>query len=150
MYDFEKMDKRYLIFGNIFLLANRLQTVMDNAKKDLTAKQWLVLTIMLGSFEEPPTLKQLAAMCETSHQNTKEIVNKLEAKGFVNILKDEADKRAMRILRTSKCEQWSKDNEEYGMNFISEMYHGLSEEEIRIMSEAQIKIFNNLKKLGGK
>ena len=38
MYDFEKMDKRYLIFGNIFLLANRLQTVMDNAKKDLTAK----------------------------------------------------------------------------------------------------------------
>ena len=149
MYDFEKMDKRYLIFGNIFLLANRLQTVMDNAKKDLTAKQWMVLT-MLGSFEEPPTLKQLAAMCETSHQNTKEIVNKLEAKGFVNILKDEADKRAMRILRTSKCEQWSKDNEEYGMNFISEMYHGLSEEEIRIMSEAQIKIFNNLKKLGGK
>ncbi len=59
MYDFEKMDKRLIIFANVFLLSNRLQTILDREMGEVTSKQWLVL-VMLGMFDEPPTLKELA------------------------------------------------------------------------------------------
>lgn len=143
MYDFEKMDKRYIVFGNIFLLANRLQTVLDSVPQEITAKQWLVL-IMLGMFDAPPTLKQLARICDSSHQNTKQIVLKLEAKGFVRIEKDRNDGRAMRIVQTEKCRQWDEANKKFATQFIDEMFAGLSFEEILVMCEVQQKLYKKL------
>ncbi len=146
MYDFEKMDKRYVIFGNIFLLANRLQAVMDKTANELTSRQWFVVT-MLGMFDEPPTLRQLSVMCDSSHQNTKQIVLKLEAKGFVRIEKDPQDRRAMRIIATEECRRWNKENRQFAANFIDQMYKELSPEEIAVMNTAQQKIYDSLGKM---
>lgn len=143
MYDFETMDKRLIIFGNLFLLANRLQTVLDSQMEDLTAKQWLVIT-MLGMFDEPPTLKQLAKMCDSSHQNTKQIVLKLEAKGFLKIEKDSKDARAMRISTTSKCQEWELANQENSAKFVHAMFASLTQEEIITTSASLIKIYDAL------
>ncbi len=143
MYDIEKMDKRYLVFGNTFLLANRLQTVMDSAAQELTAKQWLVIT-MLGMFDQPPTLKQLAKLCDTSHQNTKQIALKLEAKGFITILKDETDGRSMRITTTEKYQKFSESFNDYAESFVSKMFDGLTTEELSIMYSTQQKLYKNL------
>lgn len=146
MYDFENMDKRYIIFGNIFLLSNRLQTVMDNSIDELTSKQWLT-ALMLGMFDEPPTLKQLAKICNSSHQNTKQIVSKLEAKGFIKIENDINDLRAIRIHTTDKWVQWNKNNDEDSTLFISKMFKNLTEEEIEIMNNVQQKIYKNLENM---
>lgn len=146
MYDFENMDKRYIIFGNIFLLSNRLQTVMDNSIDELTSKQWLT-ALMLGMFDEPPTLKQLAKICNSSHQNTKQIVSKLEAKGFIKIENDINDLRAIRIHTTDKWVQWNKNNDENSALFISKMFDSLTEEEIKIMNNVQQKIYKNLENM---
>ncbi|MEG0942191.1 MAG: MarR family transcriptional regulator [Angelakisella sp.] len=143
MYDFETMDKRYIIFGNIFLLANRLQTVMDQTTQVITAKQWFVI-MMLGMFESPPTLKQLAAICDSSHQNIKQLVLKLEAKGFVRIEQDPDDRRAMRIITTEACKLWGEENEEFSAGFIQRMFSSLSAEEISTMNTAQQKIYEAL------
>lgn len=143
MYDFETMDKRYIIFGNIFLLANRLQTVMDQTAQVITAKQWFVI-MMLGMFERPPTLKQLAAICDSSHQNIKQLVLKLEAKGFVRIEQDPDDRRAMRIITTEACKLWGEENEEFSAGFIERMFSSLSAEEISTMNTAQQKIYEAL------
>lgn len=143
MYDFETMDKRLIIFANLFLVANRLQTVLDSQMEDLTAKQWLVIT-MLGMFDEPPTLKQLAKMCDSSHQNTKQIVLKLEAKGFLKIEKDLKDARAMRILTTPKCQEWVLANLEHSTKFVDAMFGSLTQEEIRSTSASLIKIYDAL------
>lgn len=143
MYDFENMDPRYIIFGNLFLVANRLQTVMDNEAKDLTAKQWFLI-LMLGMFDNPPTLKELAKMCDTSHQNTKQIVLKLEAKGFVRIEKDEKDGRAMRIIATEKCKEWDEANREFSTTFINTMFDHLTKEEIAITCSSLFKLYDSL------
>lgn len=146
MYDFETMDKRLIIFGNLFLLANRLQTVMDSQMQELTAKQWLVIT-MLGMFDEPLSLKQLAKVCDSSHQNTKQIVLKLEAKGFLKIEKDLKDARAMRILTTPKCQEWGLANAEHSAKFIDAMFATLTQEEIQLTSASLIKIYAALQNL---
>lgn len=148
MYDFEKMDKRYIIFGNIFLLANRLQNVMDQTSNELTSRQWFVIA-MLGMFDYPPTLKELATVCDSSHQNTKQIVLKLEAKGFVKIETDPKDRRAIRIVATDECRRWSEENEEFSQKFIERMFKGLSKEEIEVMNSVQQKIYDTLAEMKG-
>lgn len=143
MYDFENMDKRLIIFANTFLSANRLQTLLDKEMGEITSKQWLAI-VMLDMFEKPPTLKELAKQCDTSHQNTKQIVLKLQAKGYVTIEKDEKDGRAMRIVKLPKIDEWGMLYEERSIQFISEMFSDLTQEEIQIMCEAQMKIYNRL------
>ncbi|MDF1616911.1 MarR family winged helix-turn-helix transcriptional regulator [Petrocella sp. FN5] len=143
MYDLENMDPRYLVFGNIFLLSNRLQNVMDQNATDLTAKQWFVL-MMLGMFDDPPTLKELAAMCDSSHQNIKQLVLKLEKKGFVRIEKDLKDRRALRIAATPKCQEWEEENRSYTQNFVNTMFGTLTKEEIATLNLAQQKIYTTL------
>lgn len=146
MYNFETMDKRLIIFGNLFLLANRLQVVMDNEMEELTSKQWLVLT-MLGMFDEPPTLKQLAKMCNTSHQNTKQIVLKLESKGFLQLTKDLNDARALRISATAKCQEWELTHQENGARFVDQMFSTLTQEEIFTTTTALLKIYDALEEI---
>ncbi|MFR2839480.1 MAG: MarR family winged helix-turn-helix transcriptional regulator [Zhenhengia sp.] len=143
MYNFETMDKRLIIFGNLFLVANRLQTVMDSQMEGLTAKQWLVLT-MLGMFDEPPTLKQLAKMCNTSHQNTKQLVLKLESKGFLEVTKDPKDARAMRICATAKCTEWELANQENNAKFVNQMFFTLTQKEILVTMTSLLKIYDAL------
>lgn len=143
MYDIEQMDPRYVIFATTFLMANRLQMVMDQQIEDITCKQWFVLTL-LGTFEEAPTLKALSKACDSSHQNTKQIVLKLEEKGYVTIAKDLEDGRALRIRTTEKCEKWRLDNHEKAAAFIDQMFSKLSKEEILVMKVSQQKLYQTL------
>jgi len=143
MYDLENMDPRYLVFGSIFMLSNRLQNVMDQNATDLTAKQWFVL-MMLGMFDAPPTLKQLATMCDSSHQNIKQLVIKLEKKGFVRIENDLTDRRSIRIAATSKCQEWEDENRAFTENFVDTMFSTLTKDEIVTLNLAQQKIYDTL------
>jgi len=145
MKSLKKLDKRYIIFGNIFLLANRLQTVMDNSIEELTSKQWLT-AMMVDKFNQPPTLKELSKVCDSSHQNTKNLVSKLELKGFIDIVNDDKDLRAIRIHTTKKWEKWNQKNKDQALEFITKMFDGLTDEEIKIMKKAQLIVYNNLKK----
>ena len=146
MVDLEAMDPRQVVFGNIFLLANRLQTVMDQTANGLTARQWFVIT-MLELFDQPPTLKQLAAACSCSHQNVKQLVLRLEAKGFLRIEPDPDDRRAMRILPTDSCRRWGEENNDLAVRFLEEMFRGLSLREIEGMKDTQQTLHTNLERM---
>lgn len=148
MYDIEKMDSRYVIFATTFLMANRLQVLMDQEIEDITCKQWLVLTI-LGTFEEAPTLKELSKACDSSHQNTKQIVLKLEEKGYVIIDKDHEDGRALRIKMTEKKNQWSTDHQEKAAAFMDRMFSKLSVQEISEMYQTQQLLYQTLGEMEG-
>lgn len=142
-YDFDTIDKRLMIFANLFRVANRLQTTLDTKMDDMTGKQWFVI-LMLGMFDYPPTLGELAEMCDSSHQNTKQLVLKLESRGFVTAEKDSNDGRAIRISATDKCDMWAQDNEEISGKFIDAMFSGLSHEDLDKVSGALFKIYDNL------
>ena len=142
-------DKRLIVFGYLFRVANRLQIKMDSLLTDLTAKQWFVL-LSLGLFDSPPTLKQLAAMCDSSHQNIKQIVTKLSEKGFVTVTSDGKDGRAMRIAATEKIDMWDKEYEEEASKFVDEMFAGLSSFDISVLCTSILKVFENLDNMKGR
>ena len=99
MYDFEHMDQRLIAYVNIFICANRLQAIMDSGLEDITAKQWLAIT-MIDAFPEPPTLKQISEMSGVTHQSMRQIVDRLIDKGFLEVVPDKKDKRAIRLVKT--------------------------------------------------
>lgn len=131
MIDREKLDKRLIAYVETFLLANRLQTVANMGMNEITAKQWLPL-VMLRTLKEPPTLKELSEMCGISHQSTKQLVQKLEEKGYVKTEEDKKDKRAMRISITSKFDEWVKQYSDRNYSFVYEVFSCLSKEEVEV------------------
>lgn len=107
---------------------------MDKNLEDITSKQWFLLE-SLDYFEEAPTLKELSKRLDYSHQNTKQILNKLEEKGFIKLEIDEKDKRYLRIYPTEKSQKWRENNNKKASEFMDYLYKEISEKDKKIVSD---------------
>lgn len=92
----QEYDSKHLLFGTLFSVNNKLQSIGDRFYKEITTKQWFLLAA-LQTFEEPPTLNELSWLMGSSHQNVKQIALKLQQKGYVQIETDAADRRKSRV-----------------------------------------------------
>lgn len=150
MIELEKLqdiDKRYRIFGMIFLLSTKLETMGNTFLGELTTKQWFLMLTLTNFFETPPTLSQLAKQMGTSHQNTKQLALKLQEKGFLSIEKDDQDNRALRIVPTEKVEEYVKNREEKDHKFIEDFFGVLTEAEIEDLDKILLKMLDNIEYL---
>lgn len=146
MYDFENMDKRLIAYVNIFVCANRLQAIMDRGMGDITARQWLALT-MLGAFPEPPTLKELSELSGVTHQSMRQIVDRLAEKGLLEIIPDERDRRAIRLVKTQAAEKIRERDTERNYGFVFGLFSCLDREEAAVFCSALEKLCEKLNEL---
>ena len=79
---YQKYDDEFLMFGLLFVLGNKLQVIGDSFYEEITSKQWFVL-VMLGVLGDNPTLNELSEGMGSSHQNVKQLLVKLQEKGYV-------------------------------------------------------------------
>lgn len=149
MIDYSSMDDRIVIFGSIFTVSNRLQLVMDQQMPDISAKQWFVLT-MLSFFDNPPSLIGLANVCDSSYQNVKQIILKLQEKGFVCLEDDINDKRAKCIVMTDKFHRWNIENKKNSTHFVDTLFEELSKDEIKEFKNSLLSIYEVLGKIKDK
>ncbi len=143
--NYSLIKDREFIFGSLFVIANKLQILLDKALSDydMTAKQWF-LTIALGLFEMPPTLKEVASTMGYSHQNVKQIAMKLQQKGFLSIEKDKKDARAIRLKLTEKSALFWRELQDEEKMFLSNVYKGMDEMQISVFRENIAKLLSNL------
>jgi DNA-binding MarR family transcriptional regulator len=146
MYDFENMDQRLIAYVNIFVCANRLQAIMDSGLEDITAKQWLAIT-MIDAFPEPPTLKQMAEMSGVTHQSMRQIVDRLIDKGFLEVVPDKKDKRAIRLVKTEAANNIRTKKADQNISFVYRLFDCLSNEETTAYCSALAKLCNRLNEL---
>ena len=146
MYDFENMDRRLIAYVNIFICANRLQAIMDHGFKDITAKQWLAIT-MIDAFPEPPTLKQISELSGVTHQSMRQIVDRLISKGFLRVIPDSRDKRAIRLVKTEAAEHLRTKKDGQDQRFVFKLFDCLTEEETAAYCSALEKLCNRLNEL---
>ena len=99
--------------------------------KEISWKQFFAI-ICINMCKEKPTVKELAEIMGSSHQNVKQILLKLEKKGLVSISLDENDKRKQRIELTDYCREFSAKNDEMTMRIMKKMFEGISEEQLQI------------------
>lgn len=143
MIDYNSMEDRIVIFGSIFTVSNRLQLVMDQQMPELSAKQWFVLT-MLSFFDNPPSLIALAKVCDSSYQNIKQIILKLEEKGFVKLEDDASDKRAKCVVMTAKFRKWSEKTKEQADKFVDSLFKSLSAEQTKDFKNSLLALHEKL------
>lgn len=143
------MHKQRYIFGSIFLLANKLQVIIDRglAGYGITAKQWFLMAVLDEFFSQPPTLSELAEAMGSSHQNVKQIALKLEQKGFLAMERDREDGRAMRIRLTERCYQIWENRQEQDQTFFRELFQDISPEELRIFHDGVKKLSDKVREL---
>lgn len=142
----EGIDASYFLLGLLSAFDNRFQAVADNSMKEISWKQFFAI-ICIDLCPNSPTVKELAEVMGSSHQNVKQILLKLEKKGFVRILPDEQDKRKQRIELTEYCREFCKKNDEASANIIGKMFEGIPQEQLIITIQTIMQMENNLTNL---
>ncbi len=80
--DFSQIPAEYFLLGLMSAFENRFQTIADNVMKEISWKQFFAI-ICITMCKEPPTINELSEILGSSHQNVKQILLKLEKKGFI-------------------------------------------------------------------
>ena len=104
---------------------------------------------MTNLCKDKPTVKELVQIMGSSHQNVKQILLKLEKKGFVHIAVDEKDKRKQRIELTDYCRDFCAKNDEMSANIMKKMFEGVSLEQLQVTIQTIMQIEENLKMIQG-
>lgn len=120
------------VVGSLFLLTNRLQTVMDRdfEKKGLTTKQWFMMAVISKLFTSPPKLSDLASSMGSSYQNIKQIALKLEKSGYVTLEKDLKDQRVIRVTMVPHFENFWEEQVEEDVALLESLFDHFTATEI--------------------
>lgn len=144
--DFTGIELSYFLLGLLSAFENRFQAVADGTMKEISWKQFFAI-ICVDLCKDSPTVKELAEIMGSSHQNVKQILLKLEKKGFVFIIVDEKDRRKQRIYLSDYCRQFCSKNDEITTNIMKKMFAGISEEQLQVTIQTIIQIEDNLKEI---
>ncbi len=143
--NFGDMPSKSFLIGLLSAFENRFQTVADSFFEEITWKQFFAI-ICINLCKESPTINELSEVMASSHQNVKQILIKLEKKGFVEMIADEKDRRKQRIIVTKKCDDFCKRNDKESMIRINKTFEGVSEEQIITTIQTILQMERNLKK----
>ena len=144
--DFTGIELSYFLLGLLSAFDNRFQAIADSTMKEVCWKLFFAI-ICINLCKERPTVKELAEIMGSSHQNVKQILLKLEKKGFITITVDENDKRKQRIELTDYCREFCEKNNEMTMGIMKKMFDGISEEQLQVTIQTIIQIEDNLKEI---
>ena len=75
--DFTGIEQSYFLLGLLSAFDNRFQAVADGTMQEISWKQFFAI-ICINMCKEKPTIKELAEIMGSSHQNVKQILLKLE------------------------------------------------------------------------
>lgn len=130
------------IFGSLFVLANRVDTLLERAlqKYHVSSKQWFLSICVASLFEKDPSLKELAKESGSSHQNVKQVALKLQDKDLLSLYKDPKDARTTRVKLTANSVAFWKKTEADSYVFMSKLFENISDEEFIVVR----KVFNQL------
>ena len=144
---FEGIESPYFLLGLLSAFDNRFQTTADKLIGEMSWKQFFTV-ICISMCREAPGIKELASILGTSHQNLKQILLKLEKKGFVQLETDARDKRRQRAHLTEKCLAFCKENDKIGTQVMQQLFDGIAPEELQTTIRTVMQMENNLKGLG--
>lgn len=147
--EFGNMPPQAFLLGLLSAFDNRYQAAADAFFKEITWKQFFAV-ICINLCKEPPTLNELSDVMGSSHQNVKQILLKLEKKGFVELVTDEKDRRKQRIHVTDACRNFLEKNDNNGQQsqyIIGRIFDGVDEASLNATIQTVMKMERNLSAL---
>ncbi len=119
-------------FGYLFLLSRRFEYITDREleKDGLTTKQLLALIAVERLAGNAPSISQVAEILSTTHQNVKQIAQQLEKRGFVDIQRDEKDRRRLLLRVTQKNREFFDSRAQEHLKAVQRLFNSLSSREV--------------------
>lgn len=138
---------KHVIFTLIFMLSNQIQTIGDSFFEEVSTKQWFVLLVLNIMNGYVPTLNELSEAVGSSHQNVKQLVLKLEQKGYVEITKDQEDARRLRIKPTQKSLEFNDAYQEKNDEFMTKLFEGFKNTELAATKKVMLTMRDTLERM---
>lgn len=149
MKNLEDMHDSLYLFGSLFVIANKLGTLLDRELEEygVTSKQWFLSVIIDIFFDEPPTLKEAAQIMGTSYQNVKQIALKLEEKNLLHLEKDKKDARVVRLVLTQNSHSFWAQTRPKGVVFMNSIFNGLDKVQLAAGRGIMQQLMSNINSL---
>ena len=147
--EFGDMPPQAFLLGLLSAFDNRYQAAADAYFKEITWKQFFAI-ICINLCKEAPTINELSDVMGSSHQNVKQILLKLEKKGFISMISDEKDKRKQRIIVTDFAREFLENNDNNGQQsqyVIGRIFEGVDEKSLITTIQTIMKMERNLSKI---
>ena len=141
--DFQEIESPFFLLGQISAFENRYQAKADNFFEEISWKQFFAI-ICINLCKESPTIKELAEIMGSSHQNVKQILNKLEDKGYVKTVLDVQDKRKQRITVTEKTIAFCEEHDKGSQIIVKKIFEGIDEKDIGTVIKTLLQMEKNL------
>lgn len=141
----QPVSTQFHILRYITELSNQLQTQGDALYQEMSSKQYYLLCYVDDFSPECPTLGQLADAMGTSHQNTRQLVRKLEQKGYVTLLPDADDRRKTRVSLTEKSAGLWEKYQAVQNRYTNSLFEDFSQEELSAMLSNLEKVLHRIK-----
>lgn len=143
---FEGIDSSFFLIGLLSAFDNRYQAKADSFFEEITWKQFFAI-ICIDLCQGSPTIKELAEIMGSSHQNVKQILIKLESKGYVQMIIDEEDKRKQRIILTDKTRSFCAEHDEGSKRIVDKIFDGIAVQDIEVTIKTILHMEKNLEKV---
>ena len=141
--NFTGVESSYFLLGLLSAFENRFQAMADSTIKEISWKQFFAI-ICINMCKNPPSINELAEIMGSSHQNIKQILLKLEKKGFIDFIADETDKRKQRIVLTEKTRTFCESHDEESEKIVHGIFAGIDPQEIAITIKTILQMEKNL------
>ena len=143
---FDGIDSSFFLIGLLSAFDNRYQAKADSFFEEISWKQFFAI-ICINLCKESPTIRELSEIMGSSHQNVKQILNKLESKNFIHVIADEEDKRKQRIILTDKTRAFCTEHDEGSRRVVGKIFEGISEEDIITVVKTILQMEKNLEEV---
>ena len=144
--EFGNIPPQAFLLGLLSAFDNRCQASADRFFSRITWKQFFAI-ICINICKESPTINELSDIMGSSHQNVKQILLKMESKGFVEMVPDENDKRKQRIRLTKTCQIFCKKNDAESQRIIGKIFEGIDEKKLATTIKTIMKMERNISEL---
>lgn len=143
---FDGIDASFFLIGLLSAFDNRYQAKADSFFAEISWKQFFAI-ICINLCKESPTIKELSEIMGSSHQNVKQILNKLESKDFIQVITDEEDKRKQRIILTDKTRAFCMEHDQGSKRVVGKIFEGINEEDIITVVKTILQMEKNLEEV---
>ena len=144
--EFQGIDDTFFLLGLMSAFDNRYQAKADSFFEEISWKQFFAI-ICINLCKESPTIRELSEIMGSSHQNVKQILNKLESKDFIQVITDEEDKRKQRIILTDKTRAFCMEHDEGSKRVVGKIFEGINEEDIITVVKTILQMEKNLEEV---
>ena len=143
-----EIPTREYLFGGIFLLSNKVQSLGDGYTGDITLEQWLLLMMTHVMDKKQPSVKEVCHVMGSTRQNVRKMLVVLEGKGFVGLSANPLDRRTLSVALTPKTEQLFVRFQAKGDAFLERLFDGVPPEDLNVTRRTVEALFENMERMG--